>query len=202
MDDSARQIVEKAIELAAKGDFREAIELLYEVVERFPNFIAGYELIGDLYLKIAKPDLAIRPLEMALEINPDRYLTHFLLGCAYGRMLRFEEALEELEIARQMRPDDSEILRNMGWVSCMAGDVIRGREILYQALEMNPDNGLIYNDLAASYLFTSDRDLHKAGYWLEKALEVEPDEPFIQETYAGYLEILKSRKSIDPSLLN
>lgn len=200
MDESSKQIVNKAIDLASTGEFREAIELLYEVIDRYPDFVMGYELIGDYYLRIAQPELAIRPLEMALEIDPDSYMTHFLLGCAYGRTLRFDEAIEELEMAHELKPDENEILRNIGWITCMSGDLERGRNFLQQALKISPQNGLIYNDLAASYLFTQDRDLKKARYWFEKALTVEPDEPFIQQTYAAFQDMLKVIESLDTSI--
>ena len=153
-------------------------------------------MIGDFYLQSAQPSLSIRPLEIALEIDQENFLSHFLLGCAYGRVLRFDDAIEELEIAREMKPDDDEVLRNIGWITCMSGELVKGRKYLLQALELNPHNGLIYNDLAASHMFSQTRNLDKARHWLEKALEVEPDEPFIAQTYQAFLEMKKELDQI------
>lgn len=197
MDETSKITVQKALDLSEQGEYREAIELLYEVVDRYPNFSTGFELIGDFYLRNAQPDLAIRPLEMALEINQDSYASHFLLGCAYGRTLHFEEAIEELEIALEFKPEDGEVMRNIGWITCMGGNLNRGRDFLLKALELEPDNGLIYNDLAASYMFSNSRDLEKARYWLEKARTIEPDEPFIQLTYQSFLEMQQTMASVD-----
>jgi Tfp pilus assembly protein PilF len=196
MDQLAKEIVQKAVHLAAQKEYREAIELLYEVVDRFPQFVTGFEMIGDFYLRTAQPALAIRPLEMALEIDQESFFSHFLLGCAYGRVFRFDDAIEELEIAREIKPEDAEVLRNLGWITCMSGNLEKGRKHLMQALEMNSRNGLIYNDLAASYLFSQTRNLEKAHYWLEKALEVEPNEPFIQQTYQAFLETKQSMEAM------
>lgn len=196
MDQLAREIVQKAVNLAAQKEYREAIELLFEVVDRFPQFVTGFEMIGDFYLKAAQPALAIRPLEMALEIDQERFFSHFLLGCAYGRALRFDEAIEELEIAREMKPDDAEVMRNLGWITCMSGNLEKGRKHLMEALEINSRNGLIYNDLAASYLFSQTRNLEKARYWLEKALEVEPEEPFIKQTHQAFLDMQQNMEAL------
>lgn len=195
MDQLAKEIVQKAVHLAAQKEYREAIELLYEVVDRFPEFVTGFEMIGDFYLKSAQPALAIRPLEIAQEIDQNRFLSHFLLGCAYGRVFRFDDAIEELEIALELKPNDDEVLRNIGWITCMSGNLEKGRQFLLQALELNPVNGLIYNDLAASYMFSQTRNLDKAKHWLEKALEVEPEEPFIKQTYQAFLQMKQSLDS-------
>lgn len=197
MDNNANQALEKAIELAEKGDYREAIELLFELVDRNPDFVMGYELIGDYNLRNSHPELAIRPLEIALEINQDSFVSHFLLGCAYGRTLRFEDALEELEIAREMNPRENEVLRNIGWITCMQGNLEEGRKYLREAMDVEPQNGLIYNDLAASYMFSSERDLTKAEFWLKKALEVEPEDPFIQQTHQAFQEMLEEFEAVN-----
>ncbi len=200
MDKVTQQTVARAIDLAEKGEFREAIELLYEVIDRYPDFENGYEMVGEYYLLNSQPEMAIRPLEIVLEMNQENFMAHFLLGCAYGRTLLFDEALEELKIAREMQPDDPEVLRNLGWITCMAGDLKEGRQILLDAMKIAPQNGLIYNDLAASYMFTKARDLEKAKYWLELALKVEPDEPFIRQTYQAFTDMSKELNMIDASL--
>ncbi|NIR50749.1 hypothetical protein GWO43_19375 [candidate division KSB1 bacterium] len=50
-----------------------------------------------------------------------------------------------------MRPKDDEVLRNLGWMRCMKGEVEKGRETLQRVLKIDPENALIHNDLAASY---------------------------------------------------
>jgi tetratricopeptide (TPR) repeat protein len=200
MDEATQQTIARAIDLADQGEFRDAIELLYEVIDRHPDFENGYEMIGEYYLLNAQPDMAIRPLEIVLEMNQDNFIAHFLLGCAYGRTLLFDEALEELKIAQEMQPKDPEVLRNLGWITCMAGDLKQGRQLLLEAMKIAPQNGLIYNDLAASYLFTKSRDREKAKYWLELALKVEPDEPFIRQTYQAFCDMSKEFESIDSAL--
>ncbi len=65
----------------------------------------------------------------------------------------------------------------------MSGQVEKGREVLQRALKINPQNPLIYNDLAASYLYTNDSDLDKAQDFCLRALEIAPSHPFLLQTW-------------------
>ncbi len=73
---------------------------------------------------------------------------------------------------------EAEIIRNIGWMKCMSGKVKEGRSCLRQSIKLDPKNGLAYNDLGASYMFTQDLNLQLAERWLKKALELEPNNAF------------------------
>lgn len=189
MDEATRSVVKKALDLTKNGEYEAAIELLFGIAKRHRNYEPVYALIGEIYLTNNDPKRAIRPLEIALELNQDNFRTHYLLGNAYGRVLQFDDAIEELMAANEIKPDDDEIIRNLGWIHCMAGRVEDGRHYLHEALEINPQNTLIYNDLAASYMFSTDRDLENAETWLQKAISIKPVHPFIQQTYQAFISM-------------
>lgn len=186
MDEAGRMAIKRALELAKKGKIKDALDILYEVAERHSENESVFLLIGEISLSHNDPQRAIRPLEIALELNQENFRTHFLLGNAYGRILRFEDAIEELLVANEIKPNDDEVLRNLGWIHCMAGQTEKGRQYLKTAMKINPHNCLIYNDMAASYMFSTRRDLESAEIWLKKALSIEPNHPFIQQTYQAF----------------
>ena len=192
MDDATQSVIKQALELNKHGKHEDAVDLLFAIAKRQPDHESVFVLIGEIYLTNNEPKRAIRPLEVALELNQDNFRTHYLLGNAYGRILRFDEAIKELMVANEIKPNDDETIRNLGWIHCMAGRVDDGRHFLKKALEINPKNGLIYNDLAASYMFTSKRDLPNAERWLQKALSIEPEHPFIQQTYQAFVTLKNS----------
>jgi len=189
MDEATQIAISQALKLVKNGEVKDGLKLLFEVAERYPENEHLLILIGEIYLTYNDPRRAIRPLEMALEINQENFRTHYLLGNAYGRILRFEDAIEELQVANEIKPEDDEVMRNLGWIHCMAGKYQKGREYLKQALKINPQNSLIYNDMAASFMFSTDRDLKSAETWLKKAMSINPDHPFIQQTYQAFLEM-------------
>ncbi|MBI4547028.1 MAG: tetratricopeptide repeat protein [Ignavibacteriae bacterium] len=138
--------------------------------------------------------MALDPLEKAVQIDPQHDFSQFLLGCALGRLGKFARALSHLQIADQLRPNNPEITRNIGWMMCMQGNFKEGRTLLRRAIKLYPKNALAYNDLGASYLFGEDIDIDLAERWFKKALEIDPDNAFIQSTYASFKELTRGIK--------
>jgi len=184
----AKDYVELASKHAQDGRVEEALSLLQEAVERFPDVWQLWAMTGQILLETGQPEKAIDPLERARDLAPEVFLPHFLLGSALGRAFALSEGIAELEIAESMRPNDAEVLRNLGWMRCMNNDVERGRQTLMRALQLEPDNPFIYNDLAASYLYTNDCDVEKAQDYCLRALEIAPSHPAILHTWHYIVE--------------
>jgi len=121
------------------------------------------------------------------------WVDHYLLGCAYGRCMKFRPAIQHLNIADGMNPNNAEIIRNLGWIRCMQNDPDSGRVLLRKAIALDPGNALAYNDLGASYMF--EENLEEAQQWLNKALELDPQDEFIHNT-AEKLEELMAYKTL------
>ncbi|MDP2690794.1 MAG: tetratricopeptide repeat protein [bacterium] len=121
------------------------------------------------------------------------WVDHYLLGCAYARCQRFRPAIQHLNIANKMNPEDGEIIRNIGWVRCMQKKRATGRVLLRKAITLDPENALAYNDLGASYLF--EGKLEEAEKWIKKAIELDPGDPFIHDT-ADRLENLQAYRTL------
>jgi Flp pilus assembly protein TadD len=187
----------QGLELADKGDLFGAIRHTEQLIKEFPDFPPGLCLLGDLYLQVGSPALAIDPLEKAVAAAPQHPYSQFLLGCGLGRTGNFTRAIHHLLIADQLRPNNPEILRNLGWMKSMHGEVKEGRELLRKSIRLNPKNSLAYNDLGVSYMFTSDMDLRMAKRYIGKALELDPENKFIQGTWKSFQEMFHplSRKN-------
>jgi Flp pilus assembly protein TadD len=189
-------VMRQALDLADCGDLLGGIEKLEELTKQYSNYVPAQCFLGDLYLQIGSPMLAIEPLEKAVHASPEVPLSQYLLGCALGRLGKFERALHHLYTADRLRPNDPEILRNIGWMKCMSGDVKDGRTYLRRSIKLDPKNGLAYNDLGASYMFTRDFNARLAERWLKKALQTEPNNAFIQSTWKSFQELLSESSQI------
>jgi tetratricopeptide (TPR) repeat protein len=188
--EQVESLMQRAVKHADSGDLLSAIEKIEELTRQHPNYVPAYCLLGDLYLQIGSPMLAIEPLEKAVQASPKVPLSQYLLGCALGRLGKFQRALHHLSTADRLRPNDPEILRNIGWMKCISGDVKEGRSYLRRSIRLDPKNGLAYNDLGASYMFTHDFNPRLAERWLKKALQTEPNNAFIQNTWKSFQELL------------
>jgi len=207
------------------GEFEEAISQLLVLMNDYPDNYYVTSLLGECYLSIGEPEKAIKPLEWATKNYPKRKLNslkkgsrpsekhtisvlkrmlssrenkgvwvdHYLLGCALGRCMEFKRAIVHLNKANTMSPNNSEIVRNLGWIQCMNENERTGRALLMRALSIDPQNALAHNDLGASYLFAGDLD--QAKKWIDKALALDPDDPFIVDT-SDKLEELRAYKKL------
>lgn len=188
-----KSLMQQGLEFADKGDLFGAIRSIEQLLEEFPDFPPGLGFLGDLYLRVGSPTLAIDPLEKMVAAAPQHGYSQFLLGCALGRTGNLARAIHHLEIANRLRPNNAEILRNLGWMKSMKGEVREGRQFLRKSLKLDSKNSLAYNDLGASYMFTNDVNLRMAKQFIGKALELDPENPFIQNTWKSFQEIFQSR---------
>jgi tetratricopeptide (TPR) repeat protein len=67
-----RQLLGQATLLRSRGDLQQALALAQEAVSLDDESWEGHELIGDLFLSLARPDQAMESYRRAREINPDR----------------------------------------------------------------------------------------------------------------------------------
>lgn len=127
------------------------------------------------------------------------WIDHYLLGCAYGRCMKFKSAIRHLNIANKINPNNAEIIRNIGWIRCMQEKKEHGRKLLRKSIDLDPTNALAYNDLGASFMF--EENFEEAQKWIKKATEMDPHDDFITNT-AEKLEELMAYKKIMSKLPN
>lgn len=190
MENPVENKIRQAVDLARQGRVEEAIPLLEDVINEYPDYAPAYGILGSIYVEIGYPESAIELLEQAKELEPNDFKARYWLGCALGRAFQLEEGISELKAADRLKPNDDEILRNIGWMTCMSGDAEEGRKILLRSIEIDPTNALTYNDMAASYMYTNDKDFKKAEEWLKEALSIEPQHPFIRNTWENLQDMM------------
>lgn len=165
------------------GQPEKAIKPLQWATKTFPEF--RKELINELKQEPEDnegEEITITRIRRTEERTSEKniWVDHYLLGCAYGRCMKFLPAIRHLNIADKMNPKNAEIIRNIGWIRCMQDKPANGRTLLKKAIKIDPTNALAYNDLGASYLF--EEQLDEAQKWISKAMKMDPDDHFIQNT--------------------
>lgn len=123
------------------------------------------------------------------------WIDHYLLGCAYGRCMKFVFAIKHLNIANKLNPNNAEVIRNIGWIRCMQEKKDHGRKLLERSITLDPTNALAYNDLGASYMF--DENFEEAQKWIKKASEMDPQDDFICNTAEKLDELIAHKKILN-----
>lgn len=162
------------------GRLRTAEKKFEEILKEDPEHADALLALTDLQMSkgewIRAAHLGRRLLIVLPTDDPRGY---FALGGAQARLSRFEHAILNLERARVLAPDHPEVLRNLGWVYCMIGEDEKGRDFLRECLRRDPENVTAMVDMAMSYHFRAR--YQEAREWIEKAMEIEPENPFFRE---------------------
>jgi serine/threonine protein kinase len=162
----------------------QAADLLNQAVARDPAFFQAYCLLAYthdcLYFfgldhTSARLALAEAAVQAAFKLRPDAGEAHLARAVhLYRGYLDYEGALAELEIARQTLPNDPQIFELMGYVQRRQGQLEEGVQNLERALELDPRNVFILQQICLSYHFLRrDRETIAA---LDRALAIQPDD--------------------------
>lgn len=126
---------------------------------------------------------ALELLLQELEQQPDGsgFVWH-TLGLVYGLLERPRPALEAFRRAVALLPDHVECLSQLGSSLMLVGELPEGMQVLARVVELEPSHAASHGLLGYGYLL-QQRPLLAARH-LERALELDPDNPF----YARRLE--------------
>ena len=165
--------------LLQAGYSRQAGQLLERALNRFPNEsellfarVLWYDTTGD-------QAGAERDLRQIIRMQPDdaRALNHLGYMLA-DRTTRFDEALELLERAIAIDPDDPAIIDSLGWVQYKLGRLDQALANLQRAFAVFPDHEVASH--VGEVLWMMGRQQQARQVWLD-ALEERPDSELLQQ---------------------
>jgi TolB-like protein/Tfp pilus assembly protein PilF len=161
---------------------REAVQLLEQAIARDPNFYLAYcELSaahGYLYFfgldhtpaRVAAADVA---LQAVVRLRPDAGETHFAHANFFYRCyLDYDRARNELALAQRALPNNSESFELTGYMDRRQGLWNESARSLQRALELDPRNFFMLQQIALSY--QEFRQFPAMAAALDRALELIP----------------------------
>src|SRR5205809_1930139 len=165
-------------------DLRKAIELLDEAVKRDPSFFDAYCQLAYAHETIyaitgsghtpARLALAEAAVQAATRLRPDAAETHLARAQYLYQGLRdYAGALAELEIARRALPNDPRLFELTGYILRRRGQQEEGLQNLQRAVELDPRNFDILQQIALSYQYLGR--YAEAIAALDRALAIVPD---------------------------
>lgn len=162
--------------------YDDAFNLLTQALEKTPDNIA---LLYDSAMtaeKLDRIDAMERQLRRVIELKPDYAHAYNALGYTFAdRNVRLPEALQLIEKAHQLAPEDPFILDSLGWVYFRMGDLPQARKYLELAYEAKPDAEVMIH--LAEVLWSSG-DQARARTLLREAHTKEPGNELLKSTLA------------------
>ncbi len=161
------------------GDTVRAIEVLKMGRVRFPNELSLLLEEAQLYLDMGETEKLQQSLTEAIVQDPTNANLYFLLGKTYDDQKDIETAEKYYVKATEVNPEFFEAYYNIGAIY-----VNKAAEFQSKANDLPLDAQKEYEELNAQ----ADKNLELAVPWLEKSLELNPDDTYtlaaLKEAYA------------------
>jgi serine/threonine-protein kinase len=168
----------------AKENLLQAVRLLGEAVARDPKFLRAYQQLGrahDLLYFLGMDHtpkrlaLAEAAVQNAVGLAPDSGEAHLALAQhRYWAYRDYDGARKELELAGRALPNEPLVLILAGLIDRRRGEWERSTQQLERALQVDPGNIYILQQLSFSYAYT--RRFVEMAAVLDRVLGIAPKE--------------------------
>jgi arylsulfatase A-like enzyme/Flp pilus assembly protein TadD len=163
---------EESLEAMHKNQHEQTETLLVALVEQEPsnNF---FRLALASFLRQQKNlEAAIKQLQLAVVNDPEDATAYHELAVTFKELRNYAEALRAEEAAIALQPQRSEFrgVRGMIWVE--TGQFQKAKEEFLQALKMDPNNAIAWNNLGNAYRALDELDNAETAY--KKAIALSP----------------------------
>ena len=182
----ARQLDDLSNDPDAKGSLLQGISLLEEAVRRDPKFLRAYCLMAETHLDLywegfdhtdQRRELARVALQKAEEIQPDAGEVHWMKGVyAYHGFRDYNRALQELEKAKKLLPNEARIYVTIGAIGRRTARFQEAETNFKRAVELDPRNFIVVGEAAST--FQAMRRYAEARRLYKQALSILPNDPF------------------------
>ncbi|XP_037657368.1 hsc70-interacting protein-like [Choloepus didactylus] len=106
MMDQANDKKVAAIDALSDGELQKAINLFTDAIKLNPRLAILYAKRASVFIKLQKPNAAIRDCDRAIEINPDSAQPYKWRGKAHRLLGHWEEAAHDLALACKLDYDE------------------------------------------------------------------------------------------------
>jgi TolB-like protein/Tfp pilus assembly protein PilF/class 3 adenylate cyclase len=182
----ARQLDDLSNDPDAKGSLLQGISLLEEAVRRDPKFLRAYCLMAETHLDLywegfdhtdQRRELARVAVQKAEEIQPDAGEVHWMKGVyAYHGFRDYNRALQELEKAKKLLPNEARIYVTIGAIGRRTARFQEAETNFKRAVELDPRNFIVVGEAAST--FQAMRRYAEARRLYKQALSILPNDPF------------------------
>jgi tetratricopeptide (TPR) repeat protein len=157
-----------------------------------PDFMHYYEM-ANFYKDNQYYEQSIKYYSLALEkISYDHFLVPKILdrrGTSHERLGNWENAEKDLTESLKIKPDQAHVMNYLAysWIDKEI-NLDKGLEMLIKANTIRQEDGYIIDSLGWAYY--AKKDYVKAEKFLQKAVELLPRDPIINDHYADNLWML------------
>src|SRR5438876_6191633 len=168
---------------SGKENLLEDADLMNQALARDPSHFDAYCQLGGIHdlLYILGQDqsprrlgLAEAAVDAALRLRPNAGEAHLArVANLYSGYLNYDEALNELELARKSLPNDCRVFELVGLIDNRRGKFEEALTQLEHAMELDPRNVYRLEQIAQTYYYLRRYPEERAAY--DRALAIDPN---------------------------
>lgn len=199
---------------AAFGRYEEAVENFNDVLASDPTNADAYRHLAEAYESLGEIEKAESTLKRSIQLKPDYWAGHNLLGAIYLDNNQFEHAIDKFKKVIELTPDNYTGYMNLGIAYYYLGRWDEARSILEKSLDLEKtydasSNLAMLNFMEGRYedaarMFETALELGDSNYllWgnLGSAYYWAPGErEKAEEAFERAIELAKEQKEINPN---
>lgn len=168
-------------EARQRSMWTEAVGHLQEAIRLHPTYKSAYILLGNAYNYLKQYEASIEAYRKALQVSPGDQLAEDNLAITYRDAGKYagesqgdlNKALQYLQVANQMKPDDYETLRLLGVANGMGGRRQEAIDFFSRAAELDPQNADAWYNLGVAYMQAGQAEAGQV--YIDKARGLDPE---------------------------
>ena len=168
------ELAQEGADLAAAGNYRGAIVLYRNALEKDADYLAARKGLADVYLKSGKFSQAEKEYQKIILQNPSMAEIRLDLASAYIQLKEPEKALLELDAYHSSNKETVESLVLYGRAHGAAGDLSSAENFFQKAMVLDPQAVDPY--LYLGRMSAQRHDFDKAKQYLQKAVDIDKKE--------------------------
>ncbi len=173
-NENADKIIDKALSLEERGDFKGALKLLDEATKLYPDNQFILVNRGNIYNNSFRDyEKAIADYNKTIEINPKFSWPYLNRAIAYGRLKRWDEAIVDYGRAIELDLNYADAYNGRAWSYCQIGKFEEALLDANKALELKPNEANFFDTRASAYAGLKFYD--KAIADMDKAIKILPE---------------------------
>ena len=173
-----------SVDEADKTKVEAALKEYLTSIQSRPDQWSSHYNLGNAYLSLGDPKMAIASYDRALKLEPRAVLALVNESMAYAQLGETKKADELLQKALKIAPDNAAASFNMGLLKAEQKDMKGAEKYLKAALKADPQMAQAAYNLC---VITSKDRINEAVTWCRRAAELRPQDPKYAYTLAFYL---------------
>jgi tetratricopeptide (TPR) repeat protein/TolB-like protein/predicted Ser/Thr protein kinase len=182
-----------------EGKIAEAEKAYQQAIQAHPNSRYSYNSFGAFYRRRNEYEKALQIYNKVIHLAPDWYGTYVNIGSIYDEMGQYQKAIDPLQKSIAIRPTYGGYV-NLGDAYYGLSKFAEAAAAFEQATKLDPQQHVTWGNLGAALYYGGKKNEmtapeRKAVELALEELKVNPRDPDVLSSLAGYYSMLGDRKN-------